>query len=225
MTQIFDVMQEQKIVAVLRRLPVSSGTAVVEALAAGGVRLVEVTMDNPDALRLIDAFRGLSGTDVWVGAGTVVTQEQLRDAAAAGAVFAVSPHWDPDLWAESVRLNIPYVPGAMTPSEIVSAYRAGAVMVKVFPAGPLGSGYIRELRGPLKDPRFMVTGGIHAGNIRDYLQAGADVAGVGGALLPVEAIQTGQFSEITAKARELVALVAHSRRRKDGPGVGAEPSG
>ena len=211
MTQVFEVMQELKIVAVLRRIPASSGSSAVRALAAGGGRLVGVTLENPEAVTLLQSLTDLTDSGVLVGAGTVRPRDPLREADPAGAVFAVSPHWDPDLWSESVRLNIPYVPGAMTPSEIAAAFRAGAVMVKVFPAGPLGSGYIRELRGPLSAPRIMVTGGIHAGNIRDYLQAGADVAGVGGALLPAEAIRTGQFSEITAKARELVSLVTGER--------------
>lgn len=175
MAHVFEVMQEQKIVAVLRRIPASAGSSVVEALAAGGVRLIEVTMDNPEAAHLIDGLTRSPDAGIRVGAGTVMTREHLRDAVAAGAAFAVSPHWDPELWAESVRLNIPYVPGAMTPSEIAAASRAGAVMVKVFPAGPLGSGYIRELRGPFGEPRIMVTGGIHAANILDYLKAGADV--------------------------------------------------
>jgi len=211
MAEIFDVMLKQKIVAVLRKLPASAGLSVAQALAAGGVQCLEVTMDNPDAVTLIDTLVRDGGGAIWVGAGTVLSRDQLRDAVAAGAGFAVSPHWDPELWDESLRLDVPYVPGAMTPSEIAAAARAGASLVKLFPAGPLGSGYIRELRGPFHVPCLMVTGGIHAGNIRDFLDAGADVAGVGAALLPADAIRMGRFAEVTARARELVALVGGGR--------------
>jgi 2-dehydro-3-deoxyphosphogluconate aldolase / (4S)-4-hydroxy-2-oxoglutarate aldolase len=183
-----DAIRRHRLVAVLRRVePRASLITLVDELADAGVRCFEITMDAPSAAEDLAAVRDAvraRGDDApcVVGAGTVLTARQLEVAATAGAEFAVSPTLDPALVADGVERDIPFMPGAMTPTEMRDAWKAGATFVKLFPASAVGPSLVRELRGPLPEIELVPTGGLDASNARSFLDAGAVAVGIGGAL-------------------------------------------
>lgn len=196
-----------RIIAIARGLPVARLAAVVAALRDGGVRAFEITLDSPDALHAISMVAAMApgpGADrLLVGAGTVMTIEEAAAALDAGARFLVMPHTDAALVAWAAGRDVPVFPGAMTPSEIVIAWRAGAAGVKVFPAGTLGPGFVREVRGPLARIPMIPTGGITAENAGAFLAAGAVAVGAGGWLTG-----SGDPATIRERAAALVKAVA-----------------
>jgi 2-dehydro-3-deoxyphosphogluconate aldolase / (4S)-4-hydroxy-2-oxoglutarate aldolase len=183
-----DAIRRHRLVAVLRRVePRAALITIVAELADAGVRCFEITMDAPsaadDLAAVRDALRGRGdATPGVVGAGTVLTARHLDAAVSAGAEFAVSPTLDPELVVAALGHGIPFIPGAMTPTETRAAWQAGATLVKLFPASAVGPSLVRELRGPLPEIELMPTGGVDASNARSFLDAGAVAVGIGGAL-------------------------------------------
>ncbi|MDI9260999.1 bifunctional 4-hydroxy-2-oxoglutarate aldolase/2-dehydro-3-deoxy-phosphogluconate aldolase [Alicyclobacillus sendaiensis] len=204
---VVEMLQEEKVVAVLRRLPSETFLDVVRALAEGGVRAIEVTMDAPDGAELIRRTREVLGDRVLLGAGTVFTREQMQAAKEAGATFFVSPHLDSDLMHAAREWGVPMVPGVLTPTEVAAALRLGAEAVKIFPGSLVGPGYLRDLRGPFKDLKAMVTGGVNEDNARAFLDAGAVAVGVGSSLFPRTDLEARDFASITKRAERLVRAV------------------
>jgi 2-dehydro-3-deoxyphosphogluconate aldolase / (4S)-4-hydroxy-2-oxoglutarate aldolase len=185
--RVADAIARHRLVAVLRRVePRDRLLDLVEELAGAGVRAFEITMDAPEAADDLASVRERLtrslGQDGLVGAGTVTTRERLDAAAAAGADFAVAPHLDPAIVAAAAELDMPFIPGALTPTEIAGAWSAGATFVKLFPASAVGPAFVRELRGPMPDVRLIPTGGIDAKSALEFLGAGAAAVGIGGAL-------------------------------------------
>jgi 2-dehydro-3-deoxyphosphogluconate aldolase/(4S)-4-hydroxy-2-oxoglutarate aldolase len=177
-TSAIDRIREERLVAILRRVPDVDRR--VEELVAVGVGVVEVTLDAPDALAAIERLR--SRGDVTVLAGTVRRPEQADAAAAAGAEAIVSPGLSHAVVSRARELGVPAIPGALTPTEIEAAWTAGAALVKLFPAGLGGPRYVRDVLAPLADVPLLVTGGIDASNASAFLDAGAVAVGVGSAL-------------------------------------------
>lgn len=173
-----------RVVAIARGLPAALLADVAAALRDGGVRAFEITLDSPDALAGIAAAASVApaagGDSLLVGAGTVMTIREAAAALDAGACFLVMPHTDPGVVAWAAARGVPAFPGAMTPSEIVAAWRAGAAGVKIFPAGTLGPAFLREVRGPLAGIPMIPTGGITAENAGAFMAAGAVAVGAGG---------------------------------------------
>jgi 2-dehydro-3-deoxyphosphogluconate aldolase/(4S)-4-hydroxy-2-oxoglutarate aldolase len=167
-------IRADRVFAVLRR--VSEPVRVAEELAAGGIRIVEITLDSDGALEAIELLRGRDGLTVL--AGTVRTAGDVDRAAAAGAEACVGPAFVPAVVARCLALGVPAVPGALTPTEVEAAWQAGAALVKLFPASAFGPDYVRALRGPLADVPLIVTGGVTAASARAYLDAGAVAVGV-----------------------------------------------
>ncbi len=195
-----------RVVAIARGLPAALLADVATALREGGVRAFEVTLDSPHALAGISALAASEsrGEDsLLIGAGTVMTIDEAAAALDAGASFLVMPHTDPRLVTWAADHGVPVFPGAMTPSEIVTAWNAGAAGVKIFPAGGLGPGFVREVRGPLARIPLVPTGGITDENAGAFIAAGAVAVGVGGWL-------TGSRdpAAIRERAAALVASVA-----------------
>lgn len=181
----------ERLVAVVRRVP--DVDARIDALAAAGVGVVEITLDDPAALGAIERAR--SRGDVSVIAGTVRRAEQVDLAVAAGAEAVVGPAFDRGVVERATELGVPAIPGALTPTEVEAAWAAGAALVKLFPAGLGGPRYVRDLLAPLGDVPLLVTGGVDAGNAAAFLAAGAVAVGVGSAL------------DDPAEARRLVAAL------------------
>lgn len=206
-----DALEATRVVAILRRTAPDLAVETAAALLAGGVRAIEVTLDSPGATAMIAALRDRLGERILLGAGTVLDREAADAAIAAGARFIVSPHTDPELIAGLAREGVPCVPGAQTPTEILAAWRAGAPVVKLFPAGPLGPGYLKDLRGPLRQIPLLPTGGIGVENAPAFVAAGAWGLGVGSALVDAGIVAARRFDELTERARALAAIAAGAR--------------
>ena len=201
---------DKKIVAIVRGVYGQDALNLASALYAGGIELLEVTFDQskPESLnRTSDTVKLLCrelGDKMYFGARTVTTIEMLNLAKEAGAGFIVSPDCNPEVIKATVEAGMVSMPGAMTPTEILTAYRAGADFVKVFPTAGLGSAYIKAVRGPLNHIRLLAVGGVNEKNIADFLAAGCVGAGVGGNLVNKNWIANGEWDKITALAREFV---------------------
>jgi 2-dehydro-3-deoxyphosphogluconate aldolase / (4S)-4-hydroxy-2-oxoglutarate aldolase len=198
-----EFLREVPIVGLLRRAEPALAAAAAGAAAGGGLRAVEVTMDGDDPLAQIAAI-AREVPEVALGAGTVLSIEEARAALDAGATFIVSPHFDAELVGFCAGAGVPVFPGAATATEVVQAWRAGATMVKLFPAGALGAGYVRALLEPLRRIDLLVTGGVSADNLTSFLDAGARGAAVGGWLFPRAAFESGDMTVVSERARALV---------------------
>jgi 2-dehydro-3-deoxyphosphogluconate aldolase/(4S)-4-hydroxy-2-oxoglutarate aldolase len=199
------------VVAVIRLIEADQLCAAAEALAAGGVRAIEVTMTVPRAVELIQALASSLPPDVLVGAGTVLDPETARQVILAGARFVVSPVFRIPVMEMCHLYDVAVMPGCFSPTEILLAWESGADMVKVFPATALGPGFIRDIRGPLPQVRLMPTGGVTRENAGDWIRAGAAAIGVGTALVDRTAVSERRFSDMTAQARHFIQAVQLAR--------------
>jgi len=199
------------VVAVVRLDDLTHAHDLVRALLDGGVEVVEFTLTNPQAVQVIESVRSAFGTACVVGAGSVVDASSVDAVQAAGAAFVVSPVTSQMVMERCQKHDLPVMPGAYTPTEIQSAWEMGAAAVKVFPARGLGAAYIKDVLAPLPHLRLMPTGGINAGNIGDYIRAGAFAVGVGGNLVDKKTINAGDWPIISGRARELVDAVEAAR--------------
>jgi 2-dehydro-3-deoxyphosphogluconate aldolase/(4S)-4-hydroxy-2-oxoglutarate aldolase len=198
-------IERTRIVAIVRGVEEQHIVSVAEALLQGGVTVMEVTLNTPGALRMIGQLEHKFGNDMYIGAGTVLDLDDAERAVDAGASFLVTPNMDEEVIRWSKQQNIPIFPGALTPTEIVKAWKAGATAVKVFPSASLGLTYIKELMGPLNHIPMMAVGGVTEENIREFLQMGCYGLGIGGSLINLKEIQAGNFRWITEKAAKLIA--------------------
>ena len=197
-------------VAILRMRDHREAVAVGVALAEAGVTAMEVTLDHADAAQTIrDLGKELPDTTL-IGAGTVRTAAQVEEAAQAGARFCVSPHVSTEVVRAALGAELEPLPGAGTATEVSVAWDAGARLVKLFPAGPLGVGYLRAMRGPFRDVGFVPTGGIAHDQVADWLRAGASAVGLGSDLVPSEPGRE-DISRIAERARVVVRQVAEVR--------------
>jgi 2-dehydro-3-deoxyphosphogluconate aldolase/(4S)-4-hydroxy-2-oxoglutarate aldolase len=194
------------VVAILRGRRAEHLDAVLGVLVDAGIRSLEITMTTPDALLAVRRAVARFGPEVTIGAGTVRTTSDIDAAVAAGAAFLVSPHTDPVLAARARELGVAYLPGALTPTEIVVAMTAGATAVKLFPARLVGPRYLRDIREPLPDIPIVPTGGVSAGNVADWFAAGAVAVGVGGTLIG-DALDGGDLAALSERAETLVKAV------------------
>lgn len=198
------------VVAVARNLSADTVRAVADGLLSGGVRALEITLNDPqpqalDALHA--AARHADNRELDIGAGTVLTIEAAQRAIDAGATFVVSPHTDPALVEWAAERAIPCFPGAFTPTEILAAWRAGAATVKLFPASVAGPNFVREFRGPFPHIPLLPTGGVTADNAADFVRAGAIAVGLGSWL-----IGDGDSDGVAERASTVIAAVADARR-------------
>jgi 2-dehydro-3-deoxyphosphogluconate aldolase / (4S)-4-hydroxy-2-oxoglutarate aldolase len=208
-----EAIYEDGVIAVVRLDDTGRLPAVVEALAAGGVRAIEVTMTMSGALDALAELSLACGDRLLVGAGTVLDAETARLAILAGARFLVAPTFRPAFVEICHRYDVVAMPGAYTPTEILTAWEAGADLVKVFPASALGPGYLKELTGPLPQLRLVPTGGVTVENAGAFLAAGACAIGVGGAMLPRDAVARGDLEQVTSYARRLTTAARAARER------------
>jgi 2-dehydro-3-deoxyphosphogluconate aldolase / (4S)-4-hydroxy-2-oxoglutarate aldolase len=199
------------VVAVIRLKDPGKLRAVVDAMAEGGVRALEVTMTVPGAVDLIRTLAPTLPAGFLLGAGTVTDVATARAVIDAGACFVVSPVFRPDVIAACHERSVPAMPGCFSPTEILAAHECGADIVKVFPATMLGPQFLRDVRAPLPQVKLMPTGGVTLDNAGDWIRAGAVAVGIGSALLDAKAIDTSDFATITVNARKVVASVAAAR--------------
>jgi 2-dehydro-3-deoxyphosphogluconate aldolase/(4S)-4-hydroxy-2-oxoglutarate aldolase len=207
------------IIPVVRAPSSEVATRAVDALRAGGVDVVEVTMTVPGAVSLIQSLRSRFGDEVVVGAGTVLDAETARACILAGAEFIVSPSLDLPTIASCKTYGVPIIPGALTPTEIVSATRAGADLVKVFPCGAMGgASYIRSIRAPFPHLRLVPTGGVSVQTVGDFIQAGASAVGAGADLVDIGRILSGRANEVSEIARRYIEAIKEARLKQSREG-------
>lgn len=207
----FDRLRNAGVIAVLRAPSADACIAAVDALVAGGVTGIEVTYSTPGAPEVIAEVARRHGDRVVLGAGTLRTAEQAQTAAEAGAEFLVSPGTEADLAGFMRASGLVTCLGALTPSEVMSAQRLGADIVKIFPASLGGPDYLRSLRGPFPEVSLMPTGGVSSTNIGEWLAAGAVVVGAGGELCPISAMVAGDWGVIQEHAREFRSALDATR--------------
>jgi len=205
---------EVGIVPVVRASSPLEARIAIEAVCLGGIRVVEITMTVPGALEIIREVIKSHGPDVLVGAGTVLNVESARRCLDAGAQFLVSPGLDLKTIELAQKENVLVMPGALTPTEIIAAWNAGADFVKVFPCGNVGGPkYIKALKGPLPQIPLIPTGGVTLENAAEFILAGSEALGIGGELVQIAALRAGKPEVVTETARKFVEIVKTTRAR------------
>jgi 2-dehydro-3-deoxyphosphogluconate aldolase / (4S)-4-hydroxy-2-oxoglutarate aldolase len=192
---------ELKAVAVIRMNNSDKLKKVVEAVHKGGVSAIEITMTTPNALSVIEDLSKTADKDILVGVGSVLNAQTARDAVNAGAKFVVSPIFKPDIIEAAHKLNVPAMPGCFTPTEIQTAFEAGADIIKVFPADVVGMPFFKGVLAPMPHLKLMPTGGVSLTNAGEWIKAGACAVGIGSALLEKRAIDEENYAQLTKKAK------------------------
>lgn len=208
-----ELLKKDKLIVILRGLRREQVAPTAEALRAAGVHFVEVTFAQNSPTCVEDtswAIRTISECfpELHVGAGTVITLEQVEAAHAAGAKYIISPNADEEIIRRTVELGMLSMPGAFSPSEIVSAYKWGASFVKLFPAGNLGAAYVKAIRAPISHIPMLAVGGVDLENMEQFYRAGIDGFGIGGSIIRKDLIEKGDYAALTELAEKYVALTA-----------------
>jgi len=210
--EIVKQIEELGLVPVVRASSPDEAMQAIEAIKAGGVNILEITMTVPGAIKVIEKVVDKYGSDVLVGAGTVLDPETARACMLAGAQFIVSPALNLDTIALCHRYSVPILPGVLTPTEVITAWSAGADFVKIFPCGSVGgASYVKNVKGPFPQVKIIPTGGVSLTTAADFIKAGASALGVGTDLVDVKAIRAGEAHIVTERARQFVEIVAAAR--------------
>ncbi|HEU5476029.1 MAG TPA: bifunctional 4-hydroxy-2-oxoglutarate aldolase/2-dehydro-3-deoxy-phosphogluconate aldolase [Actinophytocola sp.] len=202
-------LRAHRTLAVVRARSIPDPAGVAATLVEAGLPIVEFALSTPTTVDLIELASTVDG--LLIGAGTVLTRRQARDAVSAGARFLATPAVRPEVAAEAARQEVPLLIGALTPTEVAAAVDAGSVAVMVFPAARLGPEYLRDLHGPYPGTPLVAGGGVHAGNAAEYLAAGAVAVAAGRAVISAEAAEASRFAEIRLRTAEFVTAVDRSR--------------
>jgi 2-dehydro-3-deoxyphosphogluconate aldolase/(4S)-4-hydroxy-2-oxoglutarate aldolase len=209
--RVLERIRSTGLIPVIRARSADEAAQAVDAIQAGGVGVLEITMTVPGAVELIREVASRA-TDALVGAGTVLDPETATRCIDAGARFVVSPALNLDTVATCREAGIAVIPGALSPTEVVTAWKAGADLVKVFPAGAVGGpSYIKALKAPLPQIDLVPTGGVNLQTAGDFIRAGASALGVGGDLVDLAALRRGEASVLTERARKFVEAVREAR--------------
>ena len=202
------LLQQTPAIAVIRTAKIEQGRQMALAVAAGGIQLIEITWNSDHPTELIQQLR-LELPNCTIGTGTLLTLDQLKEAIAAGAQFLFTPHVDPVMIQTAVAHSIPIIPGALSPTEIVTAWQAGASCVKVFPVSSVGgASYIKSLQGPLGNIPLIPTGGVTLENAKEFIAAGAIAVGLSGQLFPQQLVAQENWSAIAQLAKNLMQQLA-----------------
>jgi 2-dehydro-3-deoxyphosphogluconate aldolase / (4S)-4-hydroxy-2-oxoglutarate aldolase len=211
-TDVIQQIRDTGIIPVVRATSADEAMRAIDAIREGGVSVLEITMTVPGAVGLIEQVSARYGKDALVGAGTVLDAETARACILSGAQFVVSPALNLETIACCRRYGVAIMPGALTPTEVVQAWTAGADFVKVFPAGAMGgASYIKALKAPLPQIELVPTGGVSLKTAADFIKAGSSALGVGADLVDIKAIRDGQAAVITERARQFVEIVREAR--------------
>ena len=204
-------IRDTGVIAIMRAKSSEQLLRAADAIRAGGVGVIEVTMTTPGALSVIEQAVSRYGKEVLFGAGSVLDAESARAAILAGAQFVVSPSFKASLVEICRRYSVPVMPGAFTPTEILTTWECGADMVKVFPASLGGPSLIKAIKAPLPQVELVPVGGVNLENTADFIRMGAAAIGVGSALVSQKLLDSGDFDTLTKRARRFVAEIARGR--------------
>jgi 2-dehydro-3-deoxyphosphogluconate aldolase/(4S)-4-hydroxy-2-oxoglutarate aldolase len=212
--EVLEKIKAMGLLAVIRGPSEDLTVKMVEALVAGGVYGIEITYSTPNAERVVQRLAQNYGESILLGMGTLTEPRQVESAQAAGAGFIVSPICDTALVKAMVESGLVSMAGALTPTEVFQAYRMGSDVVKIFPGSLTGPSYIKALRGPFPYIKFMPTGGVSAGNLKEWFAAGVIAVGAGSELCPSDLAKEGRFADITQRARQFCSAVNEARNPK-----------
>lgn len=216
-SQVLDRIRSIGIIPVVRAASGEEALQAVDAIKAGGLSVLEITMTVPGAVRILEAIAKRFGDEVLVGAGTVLDADTARECVKAGAQFVVSPALNLETIAFCRQAKCAVMPGALTPTEIVQAWSAGADFVKVFPCGAMGgASYIKSLRAPLPQIELVPTGGVSLATAGSFIEAGAVAIGVGADLVDLKAIRSGDSEKVTEMTRAYLEAVRTARAKISG---------
>jgi 2-dehydro-3-deoxyphosphogluconate aldolase / (4S)-4-hydroxy-2-oxoglutarate aldolase len=211
-TEVRKRIVEVGIIPVIRASSAREAIFAVEAVSAGGIAVAELTMTVPGAIDLIAELSKTLGSEILIGAGTVLDADTAQRCIEAGARFIVSPGFDLETVKRARQLGTLVMAGALTPTEVIAAWKAGSDMIKIFPCGNVGGAkYIRALKGPLPQIPMVPTGGVNLETAGDFIRAGAEAIGIGGELVSTTALQSKDTLEITRAARRYISIVAEAR--------------
>src|SRR5438094_9606478 len=207
------LIREVGLVPIVRAPSPEDAFKAAEAIIAGGIGIAEITMTVPNAIRVMERVAERYGDKVLLGAGTILDPETCRSALLAGAEFIVTPSLDVCVIELARSYSKPCFPGAVTPTEVVKAWQAGADLVKIFPCRPVGGPrYIKALKGPFPQIDFVPTGGVNLETTPEFIKAGAAAVAVGGELVDLKALREGNLDVITSNARRFIEAVSSARR-------------
>lgn len=207
---ILKIIFQKRVIAVIRIKEAEKLHKVIDAVYAGGISVVEITMTVPDALRLLGKMTETFGEKILIGVGSVLNKTAAEDAIKAGAKFVVSPVFKKEILETAQKNNLPAMPGAFTPTEIQAAHEAGADIVKVFPADIAGMNFFKAVLAPLPHLKLMPTGGVSLTNAGEWIKAGACAVGIGTALLDKEAIKNEKYDILTKNAETINKSISDS---------------
>jgi 2-dehydro-3-deoxyphosphogluconate aldolase/(4S)-4-hydroxy-2-oxoglutarate aldolase len=211
-SQVIQRIKDIGVIPVVRATSADEAMRAIDAIREGGISVLEITMTVPRAVKLIEEVAKRYGNEALVGAGTVLDPETATACVESGAQFVVSPALNLETIACCRRLEIAVMPGALTPTEVVQAWNAGADFVKVFPAGAVGGpSYLKSLKAPLPQIELVPTGGVSLKTAADFIRAGAAALGVGADLVDINAIREGQAALITERAKQFIEIVREAR--------------
>jgi len=210
--EVIKQIKDTGVIPVVRASSADEAMRAIDAIREGGISVLEITMTVPNAFSVIEQVTTRFGSDALVGAGTVLDAETAKSCIASGAEFIVSPALDVETIAYCREQDVAVMPGALTPTEVVQAWKAGADFVKVFPAGAVGGpSYLKALKAPLPQIELVPTGGVSLKTAADFIKAGAAALGIGTDLVDIKAIREGQASLITDRAKQFVEIVRAAR--------------
>jgi 2-dehydro-3-deoxyphosphogluconate aldolase/(4S)-4-hydroxy-2-oxoglutarate aldolase len=209
---VIQTIRDTGVIPVVRATTADEAMRAIDAIREGGISVLEITMTVPGAVKLIEEVAKRYGKDALVGAGTVLDPETATACIESGAKFVVSPALNLEMIACCRRLDVAVMPGALTPTEVVQAWNAGADFVKVFPAGAVGGpAYLKSLKAPLPQIELVPTGGVSLKTAADFIRAGAAALGVGADLIDIKAIREGNAALITERAKQFIEIVREAR--------------
>ena len=210
--EIVKQIEELGVVPVVRAASADEAMRAIDAIKEGGINVLEITMTVPGAIKVIEEVVKRYGDEALVGAGTVLDPETARACLLAGAQFVVSPALNLDTIAMCRRYSAPVMPGVLTPTEVITAWSAGADFVKVFPCGSVGgASYVKNLKGPFPQIKIIPTGGVSLKTAADFIKAGASALGIGTDLVDVKAIRAGEAHVVTERAKQFLEIVREAR--------------
>lgn len=211
-SEVLQQIKDTGVIPVVRATTADEAMRAIDAIREGGISVLEITMTVPGAVGVIEQVAARFGHDALVGAGTVLDAETAKACVSAGAQFIVSPALNMETIAYCHEQDVAVMPGALTPTEVVHAWKAGADFVKVFPAGAVGgASYLKALKAPLPQIELVATGGVSLKTAADFIKAGAAALGVGADLVDIKAIREGQSALITERAKQFVQIVHEAR--------------
>ncbi len=208
---VYEMVRSEGVIAIVRGVEADVIVDIAEALYAGGIKLLEVTCNTAGFAEMISLLSDATAGRMVIGAGTVITKQLCTEAVAAGAKYIVAPDVNPEVLTYCTGKNIAVFPGAATATEILTAARLGAKMVKIFPAASIGLNYIKQLRGPIDNLEFLAVGGVRLDNISDFIAAGCTGIGIGGSVITKEIVENRNWQKLTAEAKKYVETVTAAK--------------